>query len=225
VQPKNVTFPTDAKLLHAAIKGHNRLAKKHGVWLRQSYLRLAKRAAMVAGRYAHAKQFKRNKRQLHILRTRLDRLVRDIRRKIEGKENIVAAFAWPRTHANHIRSQQAPARLEAVFLPCPEVECIGKGNVRTPYEFGVKVSIVTTNARAPKFRSRTMFPTRARSNASEMLLHIRSLAGYATDTHEPSFWKWQVFCAHVPLRDCGGLTAARRLWFLRPCATLPAVAP
>jgi hypothetical protein len=83
----------------------------------------------------------------------------------------------------------APARLEAVFLPCPEVECIGKGDVRTPYEFGVKVSIVTTNARAPKFRSRTMFPTRARSNASEMLLHIRSLAGYATDMHEPSFWK------------------------------------
>jgi hypothetical protein len=83
----------------------------------------------------------------------------------------------------------APTRLEAVFLPCPEVECIGNGNVRTPYEFGVKVSIVTTNARAPKFRSRTMFPTRARSNASEMLLHIRSLAGYATDTHEPSFWK------------------------------------
>ena len=30
VQPKNVTFPTDAKLLHAAIKGLNRLAKKHG---------------------------------------------------------------------------------------------------------------------------------------------------------------------------------------------------
>lgn len=27
VQPKNVTFPTDTKLLHAAIKGLNRLAK------------------------------------------------------------------------------------------------------------------------------------------------------------------------------------------------------
>ena len=36
VQPKNVT---DAKLLHAAIKGIVRLAKKHGVRLRQSYLR------------------------------------------------------------------------------------------------------------------------------------------------------------------------------------------
>jgi len=57
VQPKNITFPTDAKLLHAAIKGLNRLARRHGVRLRQSYLRVAKQAAMMAARYAHAKQF------------------------------------------------------------------------------------------------------------------------------------------------------------------------
>src|SRR5436190_3750317 len=44
VQPKAITFPTDAKLLHAAIKGLNRLANTHGVRLRQSYLRVAKRA-------------------------------------------------------------------------------------------------------------------------------------------------------------------------------------
>jgi hypothetical protein len=62
VQPKAITFPTDAKLLHAAIKGLNRLASKHGVRLRQSYLRIAKRAAMMAGRYAHAKQFNRHRR-------------------------------------------------------------------------------------------------------------------------------------------------------------------
>src|SRR3954454_1230318 len=70
VQPKAITFPTDAKLLHAAIKGLNRLASKHGVRLRQSYLRIAKRAAMMAGRYAHAKQFNRHRRELRILRTR-----------------------------------------------------------------------------------------------------------------------------------------------------------
>jgi transposase, IS5 family len=35
VQPKAITFPTDAKLLHAAIKGLNRLANTHGVRLRQ----------------------------------------------------------------------------------------------------------------------------------------------------------------------------------------------
>ena len=74
VQPKAITFPTDAKLLHAAIKGLNRLANKCGVRLRQSYLRIAKHAAMMASRYAHAKQFKRHHRQLRLLRTRLGRL-------------------------------------------------------------------------------------------------------------------------------------------------------
>src|SRR5580704_8987939 len=92
VQPKNATFPTDAKLLHAAILGLNRMARKHGVGLRQSYLRLAKRAAMMAGRYAHAKQFNRHHRELRFLRTRLGRLVRDIRRKIRDKGHLEATF-------------------------------------------------------------------------------------------------------------------------------------
>jgi hypothetical protein len=48
----------------------NRLANKHGVRLRQSCLRIAKHAAMMAGRYAHAKQFNRHRRELRILRTR-----------------------------------------------------------------------------------------------------------------------------------------------------------
>jgi IS5 family transposase len=82
VQPKAISFPTDAKLLHAAIKGLNRLAAKHGVRLRQSYLRIAKHAAMMAGRYAHAKQFKRHHRELRLLRSRLGRIIRDIGRKI-----------------------------------------------------------------------------------------------------------------------------------------------
>jgi hypothetical protein len=41
------------------------------VQVRQSYLRVAKHAAMMAGRYAHAKQFNRYQRQLRLLRTRL----------------------------------------------------------------------------------------------------------------------------------------------------------
>ncbi len=55
VQPKNVTFPTDAKLLETATRQLGKLAKEHDAPLRQSCARLAKRAAMMAGRYAHAK--------------------------------------------------------------------------------------------------------------------------------------------------------------------------
>ena len=42
VQPKNVTFPTDAKLLETAIQQLGKLAKQHGVPLRQSYARVTK---------------------------------------------------------------------------------------------------------------------------------------------------------------------------------------
>jgi IS5 family transposase len=41
VQPKAITFPTD--VLHTAIQGLNRLARRHAIRLRQSYLRIAKR--------------------------------------------------------------------------------------------------------------------------------------------------------------------------------------
>ena len=54
-QPKAVAFPTDARLMHKAIVLVGREAKRHGVELRQSYVRVARRAALMAGRYAHAK--------------------------------------------------------------------------------------------------------------------------------------------------------------------------
>ena len=41
VQPKAVAFPTDAKLMHKAIVVLSHAAKKHGVPLRQSYVRAA----------------------------------------------------------------------------------------------------------------------------------------------------------------------------------------
>jgi IS5 family transposase len=169
VQPKNISFPTDAKLLHQAIKGLNRLANKHGVQLRQSYVRIAKHAAMMAGRYAHAKQFNRHRRELRILRTRLGRLIRDIGRKIAGHEDIEAAFALPLARASQIRGQQQRQRGWKLYsFHAPETECIGKGKASAPYEFGVKVSIVTTNARAP---------------GGQFVLHAKALPGNPYDGH------------------------------------------
>jgi len=169
VQPKAIAFPTDAKLLHAAIKGLNRMARKHGVRLRQSYVRIAQRAAMMAGRYAHAKQFNRHHRQLRLLRTRLGRLIRDIRRKIAGREDVEAAFETALSRASQIRSQQQRQRGWKLYsFHAPEVECIGKGKASAPYEFGVKASIVTTNARAP---------------GGQFVLHAKALPGNPYDGH------------------------------------------
>ncbi len=169
VQPKAITFPTDAKLLHAAIKGLNRLTRRCGVRLRQSYLRIAKRAAMMASRYAHAKQFKRHHRQLRLLRSRLGRIIRDIRRKIAGRPELAAVFEAPLARAAQIRSQQQRQRGWKLYsFHAPEVECIGKGKASAPYEFGVKASIVTTNACAP---------------GGQFVLHAKALPGNPYDGH------------------------------------------
>jgi len=106
VQPKNVAFPTDARLMHRAIVGLGRAAKKHGVPLRQSYVRVAKRAALMAGHYSHAKQFKRYNSELKFLRTRLGRLVRDIRGKTEGDAELTETFAIPLARADQVRHQK-----------------------------------------------------------------------------------------------------------------------
>jgi hypothetical protein len=47
-------------------------------------------------------------------------------------------------------STQAICSVQKLYsFHAPEVECIGRGKASARYEFGVKASIVTTNARAP----------------------------------------------------------------------------
>jgi IS5 family transposase len=78
---------------------------------------------MMAGRYAHAKQFKWHHRELRILRTRLGRLIRDIRRKIAGREHLKAAFSGSLSRANQIGSQQQRQRGWKLYsFRAPEVE-------------------------------------------------------------------------------------------------------
>jgi IS5 family transposase len=169
VQPKNVAFPTDAKLMETAIRQLGKLAKEHDVPLRQSYGRVASRAAMMAGRYAHAKQFKRMNRRIKFLRTRLGRLVRDIRRKTEGDEGLKEVFAVALSRAAQIRGQKQRQRGWKLYSwHAPETECIGKGKARAPYEFGVKVSLTTTNKRC---------------KGGQFILHAKALPGSPYDGH------------------------------------------
>lgn len=169
VQPKNVTHPTDAKLMLKAIEQLGALAKRHGVGLRQSYVRVAKRAALMAGRYIHAKQFKRANRELRFLRTRLGRLTRDIARRTRGDVGLREVFEAPLRKAHQIRWQRQQERGQKLYSwHAPETECIGKGKAHKPYEFGCKVSIATTNHRSP---------------GGQFVLHAKALPGNPYDGH------------------------------------------
>ena len=171
VQPKNVMFPTDARLLNRAREILVRLAKKHGVKLRQSYQRVGKFALIAHQRYAHAKQFKRANRALRKLKTYLGRIIRDIGRKVEGKTGLVGGIVLERmlARARQVFDQKQGQRGPKIYsLHAPEVECIGKGKAHRPYEFGVKVSVATTLAHA---------------KGGQFVAHVKSLPGNPYDGH------------------------------------------
>jgi IS5 family transposase len=106
---------------------------------------------------------------LKFLRTRLGRLIRDITRKIEGDERLTGLFAEPLSKAHRIRWQNQLQRGPKLYSwHAPEVECIGKGKAHKPYEFGVKVSITTTNRRC---------------KGGQFVLHAKAIAGNPYDGH------------------------------------------
>jgi IS5 family transposase len=163
VQPKNVMHPTDAKLLNRAREHLVRLARKHGVKLRQSDRRVGKWALIRYQRYVHAKQFKRARKPLRSLKTYLGRVRRDIIRKIEGNEALTAIFAAPLSRALRVLTQKKRQEAPKVYsMHAPEVECIGKGKAHKPYEFGVKVSVATTLS-LPRAASSSFTPSRCQA--------------------------------------------------------------
>jgi IS5 family transposase len=169
VEPKNVTFPTDAKLINRAREKLVKLAKKLGVDLRQSYARVGKLALVKHQRYAHAKQFKRANKALRKLKTYLGRTIRDITRKIAGEDSLKAMFKRLLNLSGLVLEQDRHQRGPKIYsLHAPEVECIGKGKPHRPYEFGVKVSVATTLKR---------------SKGGQFALHAKALPGNPYDGH------------------------------------------
>ncbi len=169
VQPKNVTFPTEARLVNRAREKLVKLAKKMGVLLRQSYVRVGKLAPMKHRRYAHAKQFNRANRALRKLKTYLGRVIRDIARKTGGDPWLKEMFAHLMELSRRVLAQKRGQRGPKVYsLHAPEVECIGKGKPHKPYEFGVKVSVATTVKH---------------SKGGQFVTHVKALPGNPYDGH------------------------------------------
>lgn len=137
-----MVFPTDARLHYKSRERLVSLARRRGVALRQSYVRLG-RAALVAGsRYARAGQLKRPGKATKALKRYLGCVVRDIRRKARSPG---ARLAAELEKAERLLSQRRESKNKLYSLHAPEVECIAKGKAHKKYEFGCKVSVVSTS--------------------------------------------------------------------------------
>jgi len=171
VQPKAVTHPTDSKLIHRGVEILGRLARRHGVTLRQSFIRLSTHARREVAKLIHRGRHREAERKVSRMRTWLGRLARDIARKIAGAtEAAREAFAIPLERiAQLLRQRREDRGREKIYaLHAPEVECIGKGKARARFEFGCKVSLATTNRPAP---------------GGQFVIGARSLPGNPFDGH------------------------------------------
>jgi transposase, IS5 family len=145
VQPKAIAHPLDSRLYHRGREILVRLAKRHGVPLRQSYARLGKKALRLASRYAHARQMKRARREIKRLKTYLGRVFRDVRRKLEARPEVAGPFAAALPRVERLLAQQRTDKNKLYALHAPEVACIAKGKAHKKYEFGAKVAVAVTN--------------------------------------------------------------------------------
>jgi IS5 family transposase len=145
VQPKAITHQTDAKLYLKAVQALVRQAKRHGLQLRQAHTRVAKRAAVQVGRYAHARQMRRMRRELKRLKSYLGRVYRDISRKVAGDAALSRRFAPMLGLAERLLTQERTSKNKLYSLHAPEVVCIANGKAHCSYEFGSKVALAVTN--------------------------------------------------------------------------------
>ena len=125
-------------------------AKGAGLSLKQTFAKEGQTLGSKAGRYAHAKQYKRMRRTIKRQRTLVARLGREIERKASTAAQAVReALQGPLAKAAQIVAQSATPKNTSGIAKlyawhAPEVQCIGKGKSKTPYEFGVKVGIAAT---------------------------------------------------------------------------------
>jgi IS5 family transposase len=163
VQEKAIAHPVDSRLLEIARHKVVSAAKRAGIQLKQTFAKEGKALRWKAGGYAHAKQFRRLRRVVKRQRTVLGIVMREVQRKmkIEGfaPEHPKAASdltLWLE-RADRIRTQQRTDKNKLYALHAPEVECIGKGKARKPYEFGVKSAVVVSHQHGLLLGART-FP-------------------------------------------------------------------
>jgi len=139
VQPKNVRFPTDARLYDRMRETLVKRAQSEGIELRQSYERVGKIILRRQQNYSHARQPVRAMRETRKLKTLLGRVIRDIERKTGGSGLLQNKLAL----AKRVYNQQRDDSNKIYSIHEPQVQCIAKGKVHKKYEFGNKAGYVT----------------------------------------------------------------------------------
>jgi IS5 family transposase len=137
-QEKNITYPTDAKLLKKVITSCNKIAEKENIKQRQTYKRTVKKL-MYHQRFSHhPKRKKQARAALRKLRTIAGRLVRELERELNAAA--LKHYAEELNNFKKVIVQKREDKNKIYSLHEPGVACIAKGKAHKKFEFGSKVS-------------------------------------------------------------------------------------
>jgi IS5 family transposase len=127
-----MAHPTDSKLLETARVKVVEAAKANGIELKQTYTKEGQRLGYKAGRYAHARQFKRMRKVIKRPRTIVERLQREVARKMNMlsqavQETLGQTLGKAKRLVTQTASRKAvDNRAKLYSWHAPEVECISK---------------------------------------------------------------------------------------------------
>ncbi len=139
VQEKNITYPTDNKLHRKIIKKCIAIADKEDIELRQAYTQTLKKLLMDQRFRNHPKNKGKARKADKKVKTIAGRLVRELERKLAPSlhQSLLTLF-------KKVLAQKKSDSNKIYSLHEPHVQCISKGKEHKKYEFGSKVSIITT---------------------------------------------------------------------------------
>ncbi len=145
VQEKNITYPTDSKLAIKIINRLNKLAKRHEVEQRRTYVKEVKSLRLACRHFRHVKRRRKALKALKRLRTIAHALVRELRRKLPAE--IAVVYEDDFVFYERVLAQKPKDKNKIYSLHEPQVYCIAKGKDHKPYEYGAKASVVSTAKR------------------------------------------------------------------------------
>lgn len=138
VQEKNVTFPTDSKLLNKIIDYCHKVAKAEVIKVRQSYAREIKELKLTQRFRGKSHSRKKVAKADRRMRTIAGRLVRELLRELPSdsiyREHLELCLRF-------VNGELLDGH-KIYSLHEPDVLCICKGKEHKKYEFGNKVSII-----------------------------------------------------------------------------------
>lgn len=155
VQIKNIKHPHDVYLMETAREKVVDLCKRLGIPLNETYAKTFKYKTIKLWKYKEDSKARQRKKIMISLKVRLGRLIRICQRAIEksklelSEEDCTILSRAKNIHAQSIlkkKDKDIYKKENKIIYSfhAPEVECIGKGKLNKPYEFGNKVGIAVS---------------------------------------------------------------------------------